>query len=471
MLTARARKAVMDDAMAANGVASFIAEVIGTGIRPHSRHPNLDQRRRLEREFSLWTSQASAARKVGPGGKPDSLQNFYTLQDLICRNVIEAGEAFARLRPRLADDLSPMGLRVPLQVDLIEPEQLPFGKMSGDMSSPTNLIRGGIEFDQIQQRVAYHFYRQHPGDSTIWPNAFEVVRVPAESVLHVMEYSRGSQIRGITPLAPIILQLADVKDYDDAERLRQKLGAYLFAWRKSLTPDDPNMENTDQVGTDLAPDGAGYVNAQAGTLTMLDTNAGEEFGFWAHPGVTNTYETFMRIQRQSQAVVMRISYEMLTGDMNQVNYSSARVRLLTLRRIWKKFQFSVIQEQFCRPLWRAWLDAAAIAGVIDTADYRKNPDFYLDVEWSGQPWEWVDPVKDVTSVRMEIEAGLTSREAEVAARGRDVQVVDEEIKRDHDREKQLGIVPVYGNSRVSETVPPGDNEELAGTEPAPGVKK
>ena len=468
MLTARARKAVMDNPLASNGVTSFVAEVIGTGMRPHSKHSDAKIRRQLEREFSLWTPQSSATRRIGPGGKPDSLQDFYTQQALVCRNVVEAGEAFARIRPRLAADLSPIGLRVPMQIDLIEPEQLAFWRSSAEMASPDNIVRASIEFNQIHERVAFHFYREHPGDSSIWPNSFEVVRVPAENVLHVMEFMRGNQIRGITSLAPILIQLADLDDYDDAERYRQKLGAYLFGWRKTLTPDDPQLNTVSSVGTDTAPDGAGYVESQPGQMTILDTNAGEEFGFYSHPGVASTYESFMKVQRHTIATILRNTYEMLTGDMHEVNFSSARVRLIALRRIWKQFQKSVIEHQFCRPVWRAWLDAAALAGRIDAADYRKRPEEYLNVEWLAQPWEWVDPKADIAAVRMEIESCLTSREAQVSARGRDVEEVDAEIKRDHDREAALGIVPVYGASRVTEEAPPGDNEELAGSvKPAP----
>jgi len=467
-----ARKAALDNHYAVVAIEAFISEVIGTGIRPHSRHPNPEIRRTLEREFALWAPQSSTSRRIGIDGKPDSLQSFFGQQNLICRNLIEAGESFARLRPRLAADLSPSGLRVPLQIDLIEPEQLPFWRMTGATDPRPadvpagNLIRAGIEFDQIHQRVAYHFYREHPGDSSVWPNAFETVRVPAGSVLHCIEFVRGNQIRGITKLAPILMPLSDLEEFDDGERYREKLGSYLFAWKKTTTPDDPQLAGTDTTaGTDTAPAGAAYVEAQPGGITVLDTNAGEDMGFYNHPGVAATYGTFMKIQREQIAAAMRVSYEMQTGDMTQVNYSSARVRLITLRRIWEQFQQAVVVHQFCRPVWRAWLDAAALAGVINASDYSKNPEQYLDVEWLAQPWEWIDPKTDVNSVRMKIESCLTSRSREVAKLGRDAEQVDAEIKQDHDREAELGIVPVYGASRVTETVPPGDNEELAGTEP------
>jgi lambda family phage portal protein len=299
-LLSRARKAAMDTDLAAAGINAFISEVIGTGRRPHFKHPDPATRAKLQREWNLWVPQASSTRRLGPGGKPESCQNFYMQEALVCRNLAEAGEAFARLRPRLVSDLSPTGLRVPLQIELIEPEQLAFWRQSGDMASPNNIMRGSIEFDAIRQRVAYHFYRDHPGDSTVWPNAYEVTRVPAESVLHVIEFIRGNQIRGITPLAPILIQLADLDDYDDAERFRQKLGAYLFGWQETLTPDDPNQSGTStSVGTDQAASGTSYAEVAPGQLKILDTNAGEKFGFYAHPGTPNGYAVFVREQQRT----------------------------------------------------------------------------------------------------------------------------------------------------------------------------
>jgi len=459
MLTARARKAVMDNPMASIAVTAFVAEVIGTGIRPHFRHADLVKRRALEREFALWSVQASATRRLGADGKPDSLQDFWGLQQLVCRNVIEAGEAFSRNRYRVAGDLSPTGLRVPLQLDLIEPEQLAFWRNSGDMASPQNIIRAGIEFNQIHERVAYHFYREHPGDSSIWPNAFEVVRVPSGDVLHVMEFIRGNQIRGITSLAPILSAMADLDEFSDATRYRQKLGAYLFAWKKTLTPDNSNLDLSGTAGNDVAAPGSAYTEMAPGQLNVLDANADEDFGFYAHPGVENTYEAFQRIEGRMLATAQRISYDMLTGDMTDVNYSSARIRLMALRRVWTQYQKSVIVHQFCRPVLRSWLDAAALAGVIDARDYRKNPEEYLAVEWLAQPWDWVDPVKDTTATLMKIGACLTSRSAVVKATGADVEEVDQQIAEDHAREASLGLQPVYGASRTTETDSPGGNPD------------
>lgn len=468
MLTARARKAEMDNPLAANGIRGFVSEVVGTGSRPHSKHSNPDTRRTLEQKFALWAKQSSATRRIGAHGKPISLQSFWVQQQLVCRNVVVAGEAFCRFRYRLAADLSPTGLRVPLQLELIEPEQLPFWKTDGETSGK-NIVRAGIEFNEIRERVAYHFYREHPGDSAIWPNSYEITRIPASDVLHVIEFIRGNQIRGITPLAPVIVQLADVDDYDDGERLRQKLGAYMFGWRESSTPDDPQLSAvSNTAGTDTAPQGAAYIESQPGQLTVLDANAGEKFGFYAHPGTPQGYEVFLRKQEEIISTIFRVTYAMLTGDVSRANYSSSRVAYIALRRLWRQFQQATMDQQFNDQVWAAWLSAAALVGEIDAADYRKNPDEYLNVEWLAEPWDWVDPKADIESIQMKLASALTSREEEAARLGKDVEEVDAAIARDHDREKKLGIVPVYGNMRVSEQVPAGQDEANADTELTPG---
>jgi len=58
-----------------------------------------------------------------------------------------------------------------------------------------NVIRGGIEFDKISRRVAYHLYREHPGERLMFFNAGETTRVPANSVLHIYKPLRPGQYR------------------------------------------------------------------------------------------------------------------------------------------------------------------------------------------------------------------------------------------------------------------------------------
>src|SRR5262249_55277872 len=155
----------------------------------------------------------------------DSVLDFYGQQSMAARSCIEAGECFVRLRPRLMSD----GLSVPLQLQVLEAE-LCSEYWTTTAPTPGNVIRAGIEFNAIGARVAYWFYRRHPGDSVDQfqvPNAVMRVPVPADMVVHLYDPTRPGQLRGVTALAAALTKLRDLDEFDDASLFRQKL-ANLF---------------------------------------------------------------------------------------------------------------------------------------------------------------------------------------------------------------------------------------------------
>ena len=99
---------------AANACEAFAANLVGDGIKPSSLVEDADLRDRLQRLWLAWTDEADA----------DGLTDFYGLQAMVAREMFVAGECFVRLRPRRPED----GLRVPLQVQLLQSEMLPFEK-------------------------------------------------------------------------------------------------------------------------------------------------------------------------------------------------------------------------------------------------------------------------------------------------------------------------------------------------------
>lgn len=64
-------------------------------------------------------------------------------------------------------------------MQLLEGEHLPAWKNENLPNG--NVIRAGIEFDKIARRVAYHLYREHPGEKLMFANAGETTRVLAEN--------------------------------------------------------------------------------------------------------------------------------------------------------------------------------------------------------------------------------------------------------------------------------------------------
>ena len=143
-LLARARELVVTNGYAANACEAFASNLVGDGIKPSSLIEDAALRDRVQRLWLAWTDEADA----------DGLTDFYGLQAMAAREMFVAGECFVRMRPRRAED----GLTVPLQLQLLQAEMLPFEKT--EELEGGRRIRCGIEFDAIGRRIAYHFRRR-----------------------------------------------------------------------------------------------------------------------------------------------------------------------------------------------------------------------------------------------------------------------------------------------------------------------
>src|ERR1039457_5846762 len=121
---------------------------------------------------------------------------------------------------------------------------------------------------------------------------------------------------------------------------------------------------------------------------------------------------------------------MLTGDLSQTSYSSIRAGILSFRRLCEQIQYGVFIFQFCRPSWRAFIEAAVLAGRLNARDYQANRADYLAVQFHTPKWAWVDPEKDVNAEIKSIRAGLKSRGMAINETGQDEEDVDRQIARD-----------------------------------------
>jgi lambda family phage portal protein len=442
-LRAKSRDLVRRNAWAAAGVEAFVANAIGTGIKPQSMVADNPLREAIHALWWDWVEEADAA----------GLTDFYGLQALACRAMLEGGEALVRLRWRRPED----GLAVGLQLQVLEPEHLPL-TLNRELPGG-HVIRAGIEFDRLGRRVAYHLTRSHPGDGSLAPmsgtGGMETVRVGASEVIHLFRPLRPGQIRGEPWLARALVKLHELDQYDDAELVRKKTAAMFAGFITRLAPEDSLM------GEGLAgPDGAALAGLEPGTLQILEP--GEDIKFSQPADVGSSYAEFMRQQFRAVAAAMGITYEMLTGDLTQVNYSSIRAGLLEFRRRCEAIQHGVIVHQLCRPVWRAWMEQAVLEGALALPGFARRRREYLAAKWIPQGWQWVDPLKEFNALKLAIRAGLMSRSEAISAYGYDAEDIDREIAADNRRADELGLVfdsdprhdqgpaPIAAQARVSE---------------------
>jgi lambda family phage portal protein len=415
-ITARARWLVRNNGYAANAIESWAGNVVGAGIKPSSMIANSAVKGQVQKLWLDWTDDADA----------EGFTDFYGLQRRAAREVFIAGEVFFRFRPRRPQD----GFAVPLQLQMLPSEMLPINR--NELAPGGNVIRQGIEFDAIGRRVAYHFWRRHPGDMTDPGLAGETVRVLASEIVHIIDPVEAGQLRGVSRFAPGIVKLFLLDQYDDAELDRKKVAAMHALFITTPAPAEPldaaeGRDENDERTLDLQP----------GQITMLEP--GEEVQTSAPADSGQTYEPFQYRTLLQVSAALGVPYAYLSNDMLKANYSNSRLALLEFRRRIEAYQHAVMVWQLCRRVWARWMDMAVLAGALDLPDYKRRRREYLACGWLPPKWDWVDPLKDARAEIEQIEAGLKSRTQALAERGYDAEQVDAEIAADRRRESALGL--------------------------------
>lgn len=385
---------------ASRASAVLVANLIGAGIRPQSEAP-AGLRELIDGAWSRWASSADAT------GRAD----FYGLQMLALRSIVETGEAFAALRVSDAGNLAVQLLDV-RQIDEALQREVGDGRR----------IIAGVEIDELGRPLAFHVLPAAPGDP--WLRSTQPVRIEASNVVHAFEQLAPGQLRGLPWLTSVLLRLSDLDAYEDAELVRQKIAAMFAGFLTETDTVDPIFSG-DKVGDKL------MAEIQPGTLKVLPT--GKDIKF-AEPAQTDgNYLPFVQQQLRAIAAGIGVTYEQLTGDMASTNYSSARVALIEFRRRAEQLQQQLIVGQFSAPIWRRWLDLEVLAGRLPLDALGST------VRWVPPSWDWIDPLKDCEAEQLAVACGFKSRGDVVRAGGRDPDVVLAELARDREAAAAAGL--------------------------------
>lgn len=430
MQTARNRTRDLDrnDWAARSASQKWSTTLIGIGITP--RWNRVENKTRRQEIVDLWNDQSQVM-------DADGVLNAYGQQTLAVKEWFVAGEVFARRRYRRADD----DLPVPMQVQLMGAEMCPM--LDADQwngMSTRHKMRSGIEIDRRGRIHAYWFYKEHPGDvfgQAVGPN--DLVRVPAEDVIHMFEPTRAGERRGVPPWVSLVTRLKNISEYDDNVMTRQKLANLFvgFITRQMGVSDFNTSENVDPLtGQPIVRDtGGAVVGMQPGLLQELDD--GQDIKFANPPEAGTTYSDYMRTQHLGTAAGAGLPYELLSGDIREISDRTLRVLMNELRRLAEQRQWQMVIPQFCQKLINWFADAGVLAGKVSMSEM----DDVRRVEHAPHGWAYIHPVQDVQGKALEVEKGFRSRSSVIGERGDDPEQVDAERAADKEREDELDLTP------------------------------
>lgn len=386
----RSRAAVRNDAYGRATINRLVSNIVGTGIKPVSKIRDTETKEEVQETFGDWADESDA----------DGVLNFYGQQTLVARSWLEGGDCFVRFRQRRTSD----GFVVPLQIQVFEAEFVP--EDYNVALSNGNQVRAGIEFNKIGQRVAYWMYSSHPSDYETF-DASQLKRIPAREIIHIHQPLRPGALRGEPVLTQALLRMHHLDKFDDANLLRQEIGNLFAGFIERPEPEDESVDPI--TGEAIETDDNDLANVSLEPGIMRELEPGEKVNFNKPPDAGSNYPEFMRQQLLAIAASTDLPYELLTGDMSNVNDRTLRVILNQFKRSVRQQQHHVMIHQFCRPVWNRWFDMAVLSGAMEVPGFADAPRRSKRVKWQADGWEYMHPLQDVQAKERSVRAGFTSR--------------------------------------------------------------
>lgn len=345
----------------------------------------------------------------------DGRNNLAGLQRLAMDAVQESGEVL--IRKRIV-----RGQEVPLQYQVLEGDFLCESLTGVDPSRPGHYVIQGIEFDKQGKRYGYHLYETHPGSHDLpYGTSLKTNFIPANEIYHLYRMERPGQMRGVPWSAACMIRLKDLDDFEDAQLMRQKVAACFTAFVHDISAEfdeEDNPTTKDEVSERIEP------------ALIEHLPPGKTVTFPNPPSVAD-YKEFTSSHVRAVAAGHGITYEALSNDLSDVNFSSARMGWLEMHRNIESWQSNIIVLHMLDPIIKDFKKIMSIMGVSSEG---------LSHSHIPPRREMIDPTKEIPALVKAVRAGFMTRSYVIASYGFDPEEVYKGLKKDADKADELELI-------------------------------
>lgn len=323
--------------------------------------------------------------------------------------------------------------RFPFQLQPREVTDLDDSRILLNVKQAGRYVVNGVEVDYYGKPTAYYI-KQHTPDG-LW--LAESKRLPARQVIPLWPKHLPTQIREMSPMAMAIGRLADAEDYIDTLSLKEKILACFAVFIKRLLPERTGIgrrNETDPI--------TGYKRKSVSPGMIQELQPGDEAQAVVPTGQASNARDMLGIFTRFIGAGQGLSYEAVSRDMSQTNYSSARQGFLEDQRTYQRVQ-SFLIDHFLDEVYESVIISAVIAGTLQIPDFWKNKDAYLKHAWTAPGWSWIDPAKETNANKTALDSGLESLASICSKNGQDWQTLliqrAKELKYQQELEAEYGI--------------------------------
>ena len=370
ILRARARGLVRN---AAYGWA-VVEAIVQRSVGPHGilARPMDTTATRQKRLANLWAAWGDDPAQVDFDGR----LTFAAMQDVVMRTVVASGSCLVRLY------VSPDNPDNPLQLRVMEPDYL---ACEYDGVRGGNEVRQGIETDPYGRVLAYWIHKRHPKDRSILGlDVLDADRIDRREILHIYRDDRAGQKIGVSWLHPVGATVRDRALWSSASLAAQRMAACL-----GVMVTDPSGEADDEEIDEamrLSPGMVAWLPPHRDVKTLT-------------PPTTQDSPEYDRSLLREIAAGVGISYESLTGDLSETNFSSAKLGQIKFQTNVNSWQQKMLIPQLLNPIWRRWVE------LIRESRRGRSP---IRVQWTVPRREIIDPEKEWKAILLAVRAGFVS---------------------------------------------------------------
>lgn len=434
----RSRDLDKNDPWARSVYNTIAVNAIGTGLVPQSRVTPKEVDADVEEVRAFQRAAERVWREHMPMLDAQWRVDGMVKQRLLFRSVIQSGEVLdIPLRKPLGH-----GRFLELCTETVEADRLRTPSyLSSERQART---RDGVELDATGTPIMYHVLKRHPGDqllrgaiqhSGLLPEDF--VSYDARNALgkpnvyHLFWPLRPGQSRGEPWLAPALSLFKDLGDFMEAKIVAERVGACFGVAIEKLDPTGAisGLQNN-TAGQPLQ-------ELEPGMMPYL--NPGEKIAAFTPDLKGTDLDKFVEVFVKLIGAAVGLPYELITKDFTKTTWHSARASLLETGRFFKCYQ-QWFAASYLQPLWEMVQLEAWSRGLLPNVDLLgPNGHAWLRTRWVPPGRGYIDPVREVKASVEAIQGRLSTESDELAAQGRDYEEVYEQLAREAELRKELGL--------------------------------
>ena len=387
-IRARARDLEKNSDIANSILKAFRRGVVGKGITVQAKTKDEKLNTQIEELFKEWCKKKNC--------DVTGTQSFYQMIKMaVTRKKIDGGILF--LKCYTSDGI------VPFQLQAIEVDELDKTAIS---INKENKVVGGIEYNKYNRPIAYHL-AQYDIDGY---QKLTSRRVEAKDIIFYWEKRRPSQVREMSDFAPVISRVRDSNEFITAVSVRERVSACLGVLIKRINPQGGFGRNNSEKRE-------GYQGKTLSPGMILEMNAGDEAQIIDPKGQATDATSFMKLIQRLTGAGQGLSYESVSRDMSQSNYSSARQGSIEDELTFED-EIEVL-ESVLSEIYETFVISAFLSGKIQIKDFWENKSSYLRHEWVKSPKRWIDPQKEANANKIALSTGQKTFKQIAAENGRD----------------------------------------------------